>query len=90
MLISPAATSVTFSHLFLFILTKLTLRFLRLVVEKSQVFLIQKLCGFAVRKKKKAARIVLAGERISILALRQFDVNCARELDVLCNFAFQG
>lgn len=44
------------------------------------------LCRFIVRK---AAFIVFASERIKMLALRQFDVNCARELDVLCNFAFQ-
>lgn len=32
---------------------------------------------------------VFASERIGMLALRQFDVNCAGELDVPCNFAFQ-
>lgn len=38
---------------------------------------------------KKNAAFVFVSERIRMLALRQFDVNCAGELDVPCNFAFQ-
>lgn len=86
MLVSPTATSVTSCHLSLFILPKLTLRLARLAEKKMSGVSYPELCRFLVRQ---AARIVFASERIRVLALRQFDVNCSRELDVLCNFAFQ-
>lgn len=47
------------------------------------MFLIQNFAGFSVRE---AARVAFASGRIRMLALRQSDVSCAGELDVLCNF----
>lgn len=85
MLVSPTATSLTPCPLSPYILPKLTLFLARLGGKMSGVSY-PELCRFIVRK---AAFIVFASERIKMLALRQFDVNCARELDVLCNFAFQ-